>query len=73
VAAKNRQQTFADSALGDEILHGIGKFVQSGTVRANRQDRARLAKHEGRLARLEDAFQPPKQKRPPNSGRFLSC
>src|SRR5690348_8228462 len=57
VAAKKRQQAFADAALAHKIADRIGKFMQAALGSANRQNRARLANHGASLARSTGAFQ----------------
>ena len=58
MAAKQREQAFANAAFGHEWADKIGKFVQSWSSGPNRKDSARLVKHCGRLPAPRQSFQP---------------
>ena len=61
VTAKQGQKAVSDAAFTHEFAHGIGKFVQSAALSANRENRTGLAKHAMRLACAEASFQLPQK------------
>ena len=53
-AGKEGQEAVRNSAQGQHRAHVIGKFVQSGPTRANREGVSHLAEHRGSLAEPAD-------------------